>query len=100
MAWFRCSDCGARVEYDRNRSVSKCERCGNEENDNKAKSKKYHNEPHIYNGVWYASKKEANFAIVLDDRMKKGDILWWGRQVRFPLLECSDSKIPIPLSQW
>lgn len=42
-------------------------------------------EDRIYNGVLYASKKEAKFAAELDLRKKAGDISFWLRQVPFAL---------------
>lgn len=39
----------------------------------------------MYNGAKYDSKKEAEYAKILDDLLDRGEIAGWKRQVRFPL---------------
>lgn len=46
---------------------------------------KYNNRRTLYNGNWYASKREAQYAQELDFRVKAHDIKFWQRQIRFPL---------------
>lgn len=49
---------------------------------------KYHVAPapeRMYNGILYASKKEATFARHLDLQVRAGEITYWLRQVPFPL---------------
>ena len=41
---------------------------------------KYKNEWTTYNGVKYQSKKEANYAMSLDWRIKAGEVIKWVRQ--------------------
>lgn len=50
-----------------------------------AKEHKYHAQRTEYNGVKYASKKEANHARELDLRKKAGEIDFWLRQVPLSL---------------
>lgn len=44
------------------------------------KESKYHNKTSHYNGYWYDSIKEAQYAMVLDDEKKRGLIKDWERQ--------------------
>lgn len=44
------------------------------------KESKYHNKTSFYNGYGYDSIKEAQYAMVLDDRKKNGLIKDWERQ--------------------
>ena len=46
---------------------------------------KYRNKRTVYNGVTYDSKHEANYAFILDEQLKAGEILWWCRQPEFIL---------------
>lgn len=46
---------------------------------------KYRNQPMIYNGIRYHSKKEAEYAQSLDLLQRTGDLKWWTRQVPFYL---------------
>jgi hypothetical protein len=43
-------------------------------------SNKYHAKTCFYNGFWYDSKFEANYAMNLDMRLKAKDIDSWERQ--------------------
>lgn len=47
---------------------------------------KYHNIKTEYNGVKYDSRREADFAMELDWRVKAKDIKGWERQIRIPLI--------------
>lgn len=38
-----------------------------------------------YNGMWFQSKMEANYAMQLDFRIKAGEVLSWKRQVKIDL---------------
>ena len=49
------------------------------------KPHKYGAEPTWYNGHRYHSKKEAERAELNDFRLSEKKLLWWGRQVNFPL---------------
>lgn len=40
----------------------------------------------MYNGVRFASKKEANYAAELDLRIRAGDIVSYERQLPFPIV--------------
>ncbi len=51
-----------------------------------AKPSKYRNRRTEYNGMLYASKKEAQTAFNLDLLKAAGEISFWLRQVNFPLL--------------
>lgn len=53
---------------------------------------KYGNIKVQYNGQFYDSKKEAEWAIFLDQQMKKGKITSWSRQQKFEL-QAYDTKI-------
>jgi hypothetical protein len=46
---------------------------------------KYHAESCTYNGILYASKKEAGYAAELNLRLKAGDIADWERQFEISL---------------
>lgn len=46
---------------------------------------KYNAKKTVYNGQKYDSKKEAEYAEILDGLLKQKKILGWKRQVRFPL---------------
>lgn len=50
-----------------------------------AKEHKYHAQRTEYNGVKYASKKEANYARELDLKKQAGEIDFWLRQVPLSL---------------
>ena len=46
---------------------------------------KYNAQWCVYEGIRYHSKKEAEYAMILDDKLKKNEIKNWKRQIRFPL---------------
>lgn len=46
---------------------------------------KYNAQKVIYNGDKYDSKKERDYAIILDGLLSEGKIKGWTRQVNFPL---------------
>lgn len=47
---------------------------------------KYGNKKTLYNGYVYDSKAEANYASMLDLRLRGKDILSWEKQVKFPIV--------------
>jgi hypothetical protein len=47
---------------------------------------KYKNKPTMYKGIRYASKKEADYAINLDWKLKAKEIKSWARQICFNLV--------------
>ena len=46
---------------------------------------KYHNTPSQYKGRLYHSKKEAEYAMILDDMVKTGEIISWSPQFKLEL---------------
>jgi len=50
------------------------------------KGNKYNAKRSSYNGVWFDSIKEANYAELLDWRIKSKDIKKWDRQITFDLM--------------
>jgi len=50
------------------------------------KGNKYNAKRSQYNGVWFDSIKEANYAELLDWRVKSKDIKGWDRQITFDLM--------------
>ncbi len=51
----------------------------------KQKPAKYRSKRTFYNGIWYDSKDEAEYAEKLEDRVKRNFLSWWLRQVKVPL---------------
>lgn len=49
------------------------------------KRHKYNAERTEYNGQWYQSGKEAQYAELLDHQLTSGGILWWCRHPKFVL---------------
>ncbi len=47
---------------------------------------KYGAKKSMYKNVMYDSKKEMEYAMILDDRLKKKEIKKWERQLRFNLI--------------
>ena len=47
---------------------------------------KFNNRFTVYNGTTYHSKKEAEYAMELELRVKAKDIKAWDRQIRIPLV--------------
>lgn len=52
------------------------------------KEKKHKNEPITIDGHYFPSKKEANYYCDLKLRHRANDILGFGIQIKFPLLNC------------
>ncbi len=51
----------------------------------KFKSNKYNAKSSTYKGITYHSKLEAEYAMILDDMLKKKEIKGWKRQIKIPL---------------
>ena len=49
------------------------------------KPTKYHSRRTLYDGIWYHSNKEAQYAMVDDLRVRVGELKFWLRQVPFIL---------------
>lgn len=52
---------------------------------NQIKPHKYYAQPTFHNGQRYDSKKEAEYAMQLDIKLRAGIIAWWARKLEFTL---------------